>query len=100
MTMQPEVIELLKNVDAHQYEIHFEGQQAGFVTFLERGDVVVLLHTETAPAYGGRGLAAKLVAFALDDIRAQDRKVDSRCSYVDSFIKRNPEYADLIAGSE
>jgi predicted GNAT family acetyltransferase len=34
---------------------------------------------------------------ALDAIRAQGLKVVARCPFIASFIKRHPEYEDLVA---
>jgi predicted GNAT family acetyltransferase len=92
-----EQIELLRNDADEQYELHLDGKRVGLATFLRRGEVVVLPHTETDPAYQGRGLAGRLVAFALDDIRAGGLRVAPACPYVAEFIERHPEYADLLA---
>ncbi len=96
-TEPPPNIELVKNTEAHQYEIHLAGQRVGLASYHERGEVVVLPHTETSPAFGGRGLAGQLIRFSLDDIRAQGRKVDPACPFVRSFIAKHPEYQDLVA---
>ena len=95
MTQQDQ-IELLRNDERSRYELHLDGQRVGLADYYERGDVVVIPHTETLPAFGGRGLAAKLVRFALDDIAARGKRVNPACPYVAAFIRRNPEYAGLI----
>ena len=45
------------------------------------------------------GLAGRLVRFCLDDIRAQGLRVDPACPFVAAYIRKNPEYSDLVAGS-
>lgn len=97
--MPAEAIELVKNTAAHRYEIRLDGERVGFASYLERGDVVVLPHTETLPAFGGRGLAGRLIAFSLDDIRARGHQVVPACPFVADFIEKNPEYQDLLATS-
>lgn len=92
-----EHIELRKNVDRQQYEIHLDGVRVGLATYAERDGVTVIPHTETLPAYGGRGLASRLVAFALDDIRSRGGKVDPVCPFVADYLRRNPSYQDLVA---
>ena len=87
---------LAKNEDAARYELRVDGVLVGLADYAEQGDVVVIPHTETAPAYGGRGLASRLVRYALDDVRATGRRVDPACPFVAVFIQRNPEYADLL----
>ena len=90
-------IEIVKNADASRYELRLDGSRVGLADYYERGAVVVIPHTETLPAYGGRGLATRLVRFVLDDIAATGKKVDPVCPFVAVFIRRNPEYADLVA---
>ncbi len=45
----------------------------------------------------GQGLAAKLVAHALGYAREHGYSVIPTCSYVRSFVDRNPEFQDLTA---
>ena len=54
-------------------------------------------------AYEGRGVGAQLVAAALADIRRQRLKVVPQCSFVAVYIKRHPEWSDMVsetAGAE
>ncbi len=55
-------------------------------------------HTEVTPAFGGRGVAGRLVQFAMDDIRAAGEwKVRASCPYVVHWFGQHPEYNDLLA---
>jgi predicted GNAT family acetyltransferase len=45
----------------------------------------------------GQGLAAALVAQALDWARQQGLRVRPTCSYVASYMRRHPETQDLLA---
>jgi uncharacterized protein len=92
-------VELSRNAGASRYELHLDGTRVGLADYFVRGEVVVIPHTETFPGYGGRGFATRLVRFALDDIAAAGRKVDPVCPFVAAFIRRNPEYASLLAGA-
>jgi predicted GNAT family acetyltransferase len=56
-----------------------------------------MVHTEVDPEFEGSGLGGKLVAGALDDVRAQGRRVQPLCPFVAKYIARHPEYADLVA---
>ena len=96
MTEVPEQLEYVKNTERSRYEAHLDGQLVAFADFHERGNVVVMPHTETLPAFGGRGLAGKLIRFALDDVAAQGKSVNPACPFVASFIRRNPDYARLL----
>lgn len=61
------------------------------------GDVMVMTHTEVPDELAGRGIAAALVAAALDHARANGLKVRPACSYVQAYMRRHPETNDLRA---
>ena len=84
-----------------RYEIHVDGEVAG-ITRAKEGDDGVLLfsHTEVEDAFEGQGLASKLVAGALDDVRARGRRIEVTCEYVEGFLEKHPEYRDLLAEPE
>ncbi|HEX8079460.1 MAG TPA: GNAT family N-acetyltransferase [Jatrophihabitans sp.] len=92
-----EDVRLSRNDDAERYEIWLGGRRVGLADFFRRGDVVVIPHTETSPEFGGRGLASQLVRYSLDDIRAQGLRVEPACPFVAAYIRKNPEYADLVS---
>jgi predicted GNAT family acetyltransferase len=90
-------IAVTKNADKHRYEISLDGERVGLADYYERGETVVLPHTETTPAFRGRGLAGQLIGFALDDIRAAGKTVSPVCPFVADYIRLNPQYRDLVA---
>lgn len=61
------------------------------------GDRLALTHTVIFDQFGGRGYAAQLVADVLEQIQADGNKVVPVCSYVQSYLRKHPEYADLVA---
>ncbi|HMQ31194.1 MAG TPA: GNAT family N-acetyltransferase [Chloroflexaceae bacterium] len=85
------------NQGASRYEADLGGDQAVLVYAL-RGQTIVMSHTEVPEALEGRGIGSALARFALDDARARELRVVPRCPFVAAFIKRHPEYADLVAG--
>jgi uncharacterized protein len=86
-----------KNESAGRYELHVDGDLAGVADYSERGEVLVMPHTEIEPSLRGNGLGAVLVQGALDDIRPSGKKVVPSCWYVAQFIDENPSYRDLVA---
>lgn len=56
-----------------------------------------MTHTVVDPRLQGRGVAAALVAAALAHARAEGLKVVPQCSYVEAYLRRHPETADLRA---
>ncbi|MDX3894272.1 GNAT family N-acetyltransferase [Pusillimonas sp.] len=61
------------------------------------GNVMTITHTGVPAAVGGRGIAADLTRHALDTARSRGWKVRPLCSYAAVYIKRHPEYQDLVA---
>lgn len=56
-----------------------------------------ITHTGVPRALEGRGIAAALVAHALAWARAQGHQVQPLCSYVQVYMRRHPEWQDLLA---
>jgi len=44
----------------------------------------------------GRGLAGKMAKVALEDARARRLLVIPRCPFVAGYMRRHPEYLDLV----
>jgi predicted GNAT family acetyltransferase len=84
--------------DARRYELKLQGEVAGFIDYRDRGAVRELVHTEVRPEHEGQGLGQQLAKFALDDARRQGRKVVPACSFIDAYVKRHPDLADLVEG--
>ena len=89
-------IKILDNETEGRYELWLSGERIGLADYFRRGDVVVIPHTETTPAFGGRGFASRLIQFALEDIAARGLRVDPVCPFVASYIDRHAEFAGLV----
>ena len=90
-------VEVVHIPEAERYEIHVDGQVAGFTEAHPRGDGVVLFpHTEIDDAFEGQGLASTLVTGALDDIRRRGMRIVVTCPYVRRFLQKHPEYQELV----
>jgi predicted GNAT family acetyltransferase len=84
--------------DERRYELLVDGEPAGELVYRDRGNgVLAFLHTEVDPDVRLRGLGSALVAGALDDVRARGLRIVPLCPFVDAYVRRNPEYADLVA---
>jgi predicted GNAT family acetyltransferase len=90
-------VHVRKQTDRSRYEISVGDELVGRADYVERGEQVVLPHTEIDARFQDQGLAGILVAAVLDDVRASGRRVVPECSYVAAFIRQHPDYADLVA---
>ncbi|MGH8827180.1 MAG: GNAT family N-acetyltransferase [Jiangellaceae bacterium] len=84
------------NPDKHRYEVYVGSDLAGFTQYRLKPGEIAFVHTETDPAFAGRGLAKQLVREALDDVRKRGLAVLPFCPYVNGFIARNDEYVELV----
>lgn len=87
---------VVHTTDQRRYEILVDGILAGFTEAHEDGDVVTMPHTEIFEQFEGQGLAGQLVGGALDDIRVRGKKIVPACSYVERFVQKHRDYADLV----
>lgn len=79
-----------------RYELSVDGETA-VMDYRISGDVMTITHTGVPHALEGRGVGSALVKGALDQIRARNLKIVALCWFVDGFIDRHPEYANLRA---
>jgi uncharacterized protein len=84
------------NASALQYEITVDGEPAGVIRYTREGDTITMVHTEIEPKFEGHGVGAELVQRALDDVRAKGEHVRPLCPFVAAYIRRHPDYDDLV----
>jgi predicted GNAT family acetyltransferase len=84
------------NPAASRYELHVNGELAGFADYHLRGGTMSITHTEIEPAFQGAHLATHLARFSLDDARKRGLAVLPYCPYTNAWIKKHPEYTDLV----
>src|ERR1041385_6085234 len=90
-------IEITHNEAARRYELRVGSEVASVADYQPDGAVWVFDHTETDPRFRGRGLAAKLVRWALDDVKGRGVKIVPTCCFVADFVEAHAEYASLVA---
>lgn len=83
------------NPELSRYEIHEDGELLGTASYRRTDALVVLGRTEVRPSLQGRGIGGDLVRGALDHIRGLGLPVRPTCSFVEAWMRRNPEYLDL-----
>lgn len=83
-----------------RYEITVDGELAGFAEYRRDPGRIVFTHTEVDDAYTGQGVAGQLAAAALDSAREQSLRVRPECSYIAGYIRKHPEYVDLVGDED
>ena len=97
--IEPEIVDVPTH---HRFEARVGDTVAGFAEYRDHdrdgATVRTFPHTVVEEEYGGRGIAGNLARTALDDARQRGMTVVPRCSFFAAFIRKHPEYADLVAG--
>jgi uncharacterized protein len=91
-------VQVVDNPGAHRFEARVDGGLAGRLYYRARPDRLVLVHTEVDDELEGHGVGGRLVAGALEDIRARGLRVTAVCPFAAAYIEKHAEYADLVAG--
>ena len=79
-----------------RFELVEQGRLA-FAEYRREGDVLVIPHVEADPALRGQGTAGRLMEGVLEYARGRGLKVTPVCGYAAAYIRRHPEYHDLLA---
>lgn len=82
-----------------RFELDVEGGLA-FASYRRAPGTVIITHTETPRALRGRGIASELVGGALELIRSEGNKVVAGCGFVVDYLRRHPEFSDLVMDNE
>jgi predicted GNAT family acetyltransferase len=89
-------MQVTDNPAHHRFELQLDGHTA-FASYRRDGNVLLVYHTEVPPEFEGRGIGSALVRGMLEIARGERLKVKPFCSFVSAYIRRHPEYNDLLA---
>ena len=84
------------NREQQRFEVHVDGTLAGFAAYRLGDDTVTFTHTEVEDDYEGEGLGSRLASGALDAARDAGLAVVPACQFIASYVKRHPEYVELV----
>lgn len=89
--------EFRHNVADQRFEVWIDGELIGEASYWLHGEVADFDHTFVEPDRRHTGVAARLVQYAFDEVRAAGRwRIRPLCPYVASWVRRHPEYGDLL----
>ncbi len=92
-------IAISNNSAQHRFEAAFEGNTA-FLDYRLTPHALTLIHTEVPAAMRAHGVGSKLAVAALEFARRGGLHVNPVCTFVAAYIRRHPEYADLVHGTD
>ena len=88
---------VVDNEERSRYELRSGERVDGWIDYFRSDGVVAMTHAEMQPDLRNQGLGEEMVRDALDDLRRRELEVRPLCPFVASYVKRHPEYDDLVA---
>lgn len=87
--------EVTNNEKQMQFEIATNGEVASLEYRFYKKDIA-LMHTSVPDTLNGKGIASALAHYALEWAKEHKKQVMVYCPFVAAFIKRHPEYDELV----
>jgi predicted GNAT family acetyltransferase len=84
------------NAERHRYEVVKDDRVVGYIDYKVREGRYWFVHTHIEDEHQGTGAAAFLVRRALDDVRTKGALVVPGCPFVAGWIRRHPDYKDIV----
>jgi predicted GNAT family acetyltransferase len=76
-----------------------DGDLVSVLEYQDNGVGTVMHHTVTIPQHRGKGYAAELVQYAVDDVESSNAgPITPSCWFVAEWFERHPERSALLAG--
>lgn len=90
--------EITHEPDARRYALRIDGQLICVLDYSVNGRAISFTRTFTQPTHRGHGLAAELLAFAVDDVEATtELHIVPMCWYVADWFDAHPDRASLLS---
>lgn len=90
-------LKLTDQSDRNRYEGFAGDALAGIVEYQDVDGERALMHTEVFDAFEGKGVGSALARGVLDDLKAREIKARPFCPFIAGWIRRHPEYLELVA---
>ena len=87
------------DIQHHQNQQRFETRIENLLCIIDyelEGENLSLTHVGVPKPLEGRGIAGQLTQAALDWARTESYRVIPVCPYVQTWLRRHPEYQDLV----
>lgn len=94
MEIELNELEITNNPAENRFEVWIDGQLSK-LDYIEDGNTIVMTHVGVHPEHRGGGVAGRITQVALEYAKQRNLRVIPMCSYVASYIRRNPQYIEL-----
>lgn len=93
--MNAENPEAIHNPDEHRFELTVDEHMA-VLDYIMFDDIMIFTHTGVPSEIEGGSVGATLAKTGLEYARQNGLWVRSKCWFVSKYLKRHPEYQDLV----
>ena len=83
------------NPEENRFEITLDGHLA-VLDYIMMDDIIIFTHTGVPSEIEGGNVGVKLAQTGLEYARQNGLGVRSKCWFVSKYLKRHPEYQDLM----
>ena len=94
-SVNPNALNITNNEAKHRFETQI-GSQVAVLEYTRATGLIVYNHTEVPRELKGQGIASQLAKTALEFARSNELDVMPLCPYVAAYIRRHPEYRDVL----
>jgi predicted GNAT family acetyltransferase len=95
MEIELDQLEIAHNPAENRFETWLDGQLAK-LDYMEDGNTIVMMHVGVPYEFRGHGVAGVITKTGLEYAKSKSLRVIPMCSYVRDYIRRNPQYAELM----
>lgn len=88
-------LEIAHNKAENRFEVWIEGNLSK-LDYIQDGKNFVITHVGVHPDLRGQGVAGKIVQVSLEYAKEKSLRVIPMCSYAAAYMRRHPEYAQLM----
>ena len=87
---------VIDNPAEQRVELTVDGRAAGRVEYDVQDGTMLITYVFVEPRHEGHGYGSELTRAALEAARERGLMVVPLCSFARSYLRRNPEWADLV----
>ncbi|NJC05040.1 hypothetical protein GGQ97_000833 [Sphingomonas kaistensis] len=87
---------MIRNEAAGRFELRLDDGHVAFADYRLRDGKVLFPHTVVPPHHEGQGIGSAIAKASLDWARDEGLQVVPACSFYATYMKRHPEFHDLL----
>jgi hypothetical protein len=95
MDVDANKLEVQHDPKVGRFKIELEGLRA-VLDYEMDGNAMVFTHTGVPRQLEGQGVGARLAKTGLEYARSHAHQVVPACAFMDVYVRRHPEYKDLV----